>query len=293
VWHTQRVLEVSERRSCQVLGQARSTQRYEFKRWDLDQQLVGRMDELRRERPRYGYRRIWRALVREGWRVNLKRVHRLWKEAGWQIRRKAKKKRRLGSSENGCTQHRSERRNHVWSYDFVFDRTEDGRQLKFMPVLDEYTRESLALEVERSLTGEDVVDTLAYLFQVHGEPAFIRSDNGPEFVSKVVKKWPKDSGVKTLFIEPGSPWENAYVESFNSRLREEFLNQEIFTSLTEAQVLAEQHRVFQNLDRPHNSLGYLTPAEFAALDEAGRFTSPRCGKAPDSHMVGGQVFTLS
>ncbi len=268
MWHTQRVLEVSERRSCQVLGQARSTQRYEFKRWDRDQQLVGRMDEFRRERPRYGYRRIWWALVREGWRVNLKRVHRLWTEAGWQIRRKAEKKRRLGSSENG------------W-------------QLKFMPVLDEYTRESLALEVERSLTGEDVVNTLAYLFQVHGEPAFIRSDNGPEFVSKVVKKWLKDSGVKTLFIEPGSPRENAYGESFNSRLRDEFLNQEIFTSLTEAQVLAEQHRVFHNLDRPHSSLGYLTPAEFAALDEAGAFTSPRCGKASDSPAVGGRLFTLS
>ena len=293
MWHVQRALAVSERRACQVLGQARSTQRYEFKRWDLDQQLVQRMAELRRKRPRYGYRRIWRALVREGWRVNLKRVHRLWKEVGWQIRRKAKKKRRLGSSENACTQHRAERRNHVWSYDFVFDRTEDGRQLKFMPVLDEYTRESLALEVERSMTGEDVVDTLAYLFQVHGEPEFIRSDNGPEFVSKAVKEWLKDSGVKTLFIEPGSPWENAYIESFNSRLRDEFLSQEIFTSLTETQVLAEQHRVFHNLDRPHSSLGYLTPAEFAALDEAGDFTSPRSEEASDSPVFGGQVFTLS
>jgi len=232
-------------------------------------------------------------ITSEGWRVNLKRVHRLWKEAGWQIRRKAKKKRRLGSSENACTQHRAERRNHVWSCDFVFDRTEDGRRLKFMPVLDEYTRESLALEVERSMTGEDLVDTLPYLFQVHGEPEFIRSDNGPEFVSKAVKEWLKDSGVKTLFIEPGSPWENAYIESFNSRLRDEFLSQEIFTSLTETQVLAEQHRVFHNLDRPHSSLGYLTPAEFAALDEAGGFTSPRSEEASDSPVVGGQVFTLS
>ena len=232
-------------------------------------------------------------ITSEGWRVNLKRVHRLWKEAGWQIRRKAEKKRRLGSSENACTQHRAERRNHVWSYDFVFDRTEDGRRLKFMPVLDEYTRESLALEVERSMTGEDLVDTLPYLFQGHGEPEFIRSDNGPEFVSKAVKEWLKDSGVKTLFIEPGSPWENAYIESFNSRLRDEFLSQEIFTSLTETQGLAEQHRVFHNLDRPHSSLGYLTPAEFAALDEAGGFTSPRSEEASDSPVVGGQVFTLS
>ncbi len=275
------------------MGQARSTQRYEFKRPDLDLRLVGRMEELRRQRPRYGYRRIWRALVREGWRVNRKRVHRLWREAGWQIYRKAKKKRRLGSSENGCTQLRAQRRNHVWSYDFVFDRTEDGRQLKFMPVLDEYTRECLALEVDRSMTGDDVVDTLVYLFQVHGEPEFIRSDNGPEFVSKAVKKWLKESGVKTLFIEPGSPWENAYAESFNSRLRDEFLNREIFTILTEAEVLAEQHRVYHNLDRPHSSLGYRTPAEFAALDGPNVLLPRVAGEASDSPEKGEQVFTLS
>jgi transposase InsO family protein len=146
----------------------------------------------------------------------------------------------------------------------VFDRTEDGRQLKFLPILDEFTREDLALEVDRSITGEDVVDTLEYLFQVHGEPEFIRSDNGPEFVSEVVRKWLKDSGVRTLFIEPGSPWENAYSEAFNSRLRDEFLNQELFTCLTEARVLAERYRVYHNLDRPHSSLDYQTPAEFAA-----------------------------
>jgi len=251
------------------------------------------MKELRRKRPRYGYRRIWRALVREGWHVNRKRVHRLWREAGWQIYKKAKKKRRMGSSDNGCTQLRAEHRNHVWSYDFVFDRTEDGRQLKFMPVLDEYTRESLALEVERSIKGDDVVEILAYLFQVHGEPEFIRSDNGPEFVSKAVKKWLKESGVKTLFIEPGSPWENAHIESFNSRLRDEFLNREIFNTLTETQVLAEGHRVHHNLDRPHSSLGYLTPAEFAALDGPQVLLPRVAGEASDSPEKGEQVFTLS
>ena len=275
------------------MGQARSTQRYAFKRPDLDEQLVGRMKELRRKRPRYGYRRIWRALVREGWRVNRKRVHRLWREAGWQIYKKAKKKRRMGSSDNGCTQLRAEHRNHVWSYDFVFDRTEDGRQLKFMPVLDEYTRESLALEVERSIKGDDVVEILAYLFQVHGEPEFIRSDNGPEFVSKAVKKWLKESGVKTLFIEPGSPWENAHIESFNSRLRDEFLNREIFNTLTETQVLAEGHRVYHNLDRSHSSLAYLTPAEFAALDGPQVLLPRVAGEASDSPEKGEQVFTLS
>ena len=289
----QRKLDVSERRACQVLGQARSTQRYVSKRPDLDLQLVERMKQLRRKRPRYGYRRIWRALVREGWHVNRKRVHRLWREAGWQIYKQAKKKRRLGSSENGCTQRRAEHRNHVWSYDFVFDRTEDGRQLKFMPVLDEHTRESLALEVERSITGDDVVDVLAYLFQVHGEPEFIRSDNGPEFVSTAVKNWLDESGVKTLFIEPGSPWENAHIESFNSRLRDEFLNREIFATLTEAQVLAEQHRVYHNLDRPHSSLGYLTPAEFAALDGPQVLLPRVAGEASDSPEKGEQLITLS
>lgn len=175
----------------------------------------------------------------------------------------------------------------------MFDRTEDGRQLKFLPVLDEYTRESLALEVDRSITGEDVVDTLAYLFDVHGEPEFIRSDNGPEFVSDAVRSWLKTADVGTLFIEPGSPWENPYVESFNSRLRDEFLNREIFTSLTEAQVLAEQHRVYHNLDRPHSSLGYLTPAEFAAsLTE--EVPLPRAaGEALDSPRDGEVALTLS
>jgi len=293
VWHVQRTLNVSERRACQVLGQARSTQRYRHTRPDQDRLLVRRMDELRRKRPRYGYRMIWKMLGREGWRVNLKRVHRLWKEAGWQIRRKAKKRRRLGSRENGSSLQRAERRNHVWSYDFVFDRTEDGRQLKFMPVLDEYTRESLALEVERHITGEDVADTLAYLFEVHGEPEFIRSDNGPEFVSVAVQNWLKASGVQTLFIEPGSPWENAYTESFNSRLRDELLNQELFTSLTEAQVLAEQHRVYHNLDRPHSSLGYQTPAEFAATLTEQALLPRVAGEASDTPGTGEILLTLS
>ncbi len=291
--HVQRTLDVSERRACRVLGQARSTQRYESKRPDLDRLLVKRMEELGRKYPWYGYRRIWKLLVREGWRVNRKRVHRLWKEAGWQIRTKPKKKRRLGSSENASTLHRAQHRGHVWSYDFVFDRTEDGRQLKLLPILDEYTRECLALEVDRSITGEDVVDTLAYLFEVHGEPEFIRSDNGPEFVSEAVRSWLKASGVRTLFIEPGSPWENPYSESFNSRLRDEFLDREIFTSVTEAEILAEQHRVYHNLDRPHSSLGYLTPAEFAT-SLAEPVLLPRvAGEALDSPEEGEAVLTLS
>jgi len=293
VRHVQRTLGVSERRACRVLGQPRSTQRHEPARPDLDGQLVKEMGELRRKRPRYGYRRIWRELVRKGWRVNRKRVHRLWKEAGWQIRQKARKRRGRGSSENACSLLRAERRNHVWSYDFVHDRTESGRQLKFLPIVDEFTREDHALEVDYSITGEDVVDTLSYLFQVHGEPEFIRSDNGPEFISKAVRDWLKSSGVKTLFIEPGSPWENAFVESFNSRLRDELLDQEVFTSLTEARVLAEQYRVFHNLDRPHSSLGYLTPAEFVASLPDMDLLPRGAGEASDSPSEGEAVSKLS
>jgi transposase InsO family protein len=293
VRHVQRTLHVSERRACRVLGQPRSTQRYPAKRPDQDRILVKAIDGLRRKHPRFGYRRIRRELVKTGWWVNVKRVHRLWKEAGWQIRQKARKRRRPGSSEGGCVLKRAERRNDVWSYDFIFDRTEDGRQLKFLPIIDEFTREGLALEVDRSVTGEDVIDVLAYLFEVHGEPAYIRSDNGPEFVAKAVRKWLEASGVDTLFIEPGSPWENGYIEAFNSRLRDEFLNQELFTSLTEAQVLAERHRVYYNLDRPHSSLDYLSPVEFvASLPEQARL--PRAaGEAPDSPGIGETTFTLS
>jgi putative transposase len=284
---------VSERRACQVLGQPRATQRYEALRPDQDRALVKRMEEFRRKHPRYGYRRIWNELIREGWRVNRKRVHRLWKEAGWQIFRRAKKKLRLGSSENGCIEHSAQHRGHVWSYDFVMDRTEDGRQLKFLPILDEFTRESLSIEVERSITGEYVVDTLAYLFDVHGAPAFIRSDNGPEFIATVVKEWLEASGVQTLYIEPGSPWENGYSESFNSRFRDELLDRELFMTLAEAKVLAEQHRVFHNLDRSHSSLGYMTPAEFVASLDDLVLLPPQAGEASDSPRLGEPLITLS
>ncbi len=225
--------------------------------------------------------------------MNPKRVHRLWKEAGWQIRPKAKKRRRLGSSENGSALKRAERRNHVWSYDFVYDRAEDGRQLKFLPVMDEFTREALAIEVERSITGEDVVDVLAYLFEVHGEPEFIRSDKGPEYVAEAVRGWLRESGVGTLFIEPGSPWENGHIESFNGRFRDELLNLELFTGLTEAKVLTERHRVYYNLDRPPSSLGYLSPAEFVASLPEQALLPRGAGEASDSPEVGEMLFTLS
>lgn len=188
-------------------------QRHPPKKPRRDQALVKRLKVLSRRRPRYGYRRIHALLVREGWRVNRKRVQRLWREAGLKVVRRQRKRGRLGGAGNGCMRQRAERKNHVWSYDFTMDQTVDGRRLKLMPVVDEHTREALAIDVERSMTAQDVIATLTYLFRVHGEPEYIRSDNGPEFIAHAVKRWLADSGVKTLYIEPGSPWQNAYVES--------------------------------------------------------------------------------
>jgi transposase InsO family protein len=269
---------VSERRACRVIGQSRSSQRYRAREPDKDRALRQRLRELSRRYPRYGYRRMWALLQREGWPVNRKKVHRLCREEGLKVVRRQRKRRRLGSSENGCTRLRATRKNHVWSYDFLIDQTEDGRQLKLLPVVDEFTRETHAIVVERSITSEDVIDLLAYLFSVHGEPEFIRSDNGPEFIAHAVKGWLASSGVRTLYIEPGSPWQNAYSESFNSRFRDELLDRETFTSLTEAQVLVERYRVEHNHVRPHSSLGYRTPAQFAAEQRLGLST---LASAPD------------
>jgi transposase InsO family protein len=226
------------------------------------------MVELSAENPRYGYRRVWALLRREGSETNKKRVHRLWREAGLKVPAKQRKRRRFGAGENGCTRRRAEHRDHVWSYDFVIDRTEDARRLKMMPVVDEYTRECLALEVERSITAKDAVRTLAALFDRRGEPAFIRSDNGPEFIAQAIKRWLAACGVRTLYIEPGSPWENAYSETFISRFGDELLKREVFAGLLEAKVLVEEYRSHYNHQRPHSALGYRTPAEFGASCES-------------------------
>jgi transposase InsO family protein len=231
---------------------------------EREEELLLRIRALARENPRYGYRRIRALLKREGWSVNLKRVHRLWRREGLKVPQVQRKRRRLGSGENGCTRRRAERPDHVWSYDFIHDQTTDGRGLKMLPVVDEFTRECLTIEVERSLTAEDVVSTLEYLFEVRGVPDHIRSDNGPEFIAEAVKSWLSRRGSKTLYIEPGSPWENAYSETFNSRLRDELLDREVFETLKEAKVILEDHRLDYNHRRPHSSLGYRTPAEFAA-----------------------------
>ncbi len=257
--------KVSERRACRVLGQPRSTQRYQLRRPDDEPRLLGDMRALARQRPRFGSKRIYRLLVERHWRVNHKRVHRLWKRESMQVPRKQHRRRPFyGGSENSCVRRRAESKDHVWSYDFLTDRTEDGRQLRLLAVIDEYTRECLALEVGRSFTSQDVIGTLQYLFAVRGTPQNLRSDNGPEFVAKAVRRWLQRADVNTLFIAKGSPWENGYVESFNGKLRDELLNRELFLSMEECRWVIDRWRLDYNHHRPHSALQYQTPAEFSA-----------------------------
>ena len=204
-------------------------------------------------------------LRRAGMEINAKRVQRLWRQEGLKVPRRARKRQRLGNSDHGTQRLRAERVNHVWSYDFVFDQTEDGRRLKWLPICDEFSRELVALEVERRMESKDVIRILeAAVTERGGAPEFIRSDNGPEFVALAVQEWIARRGFKTLYIQPGSPWQNAYSESFNSRFRDEFLNREAFASVLEAKVLGQQHRQWHNHERPHSSLDYQTPSEYAA-----------------------------
>jgi transposase InsO family protein len=279
VQEAQTTWPVSERWACRVMGQPRSTQRYAAQERDGERPLVQRMRKLVGSHPRYGYRRVWALLRSEGFRVNVKRVYRLWRKEGLKVPQKQRRRRRLGGSANGCIRHRAEHIDHVWAYDFVSDQTTDGRTLKFLTVEDEYTREVLAIEVERSLTSRELIETLRYLFEVRGVPQFLRSDNGPEFIAQALRRWLAGLGVGTLYIEPGAPWENGYNESFNSRFRDELLNGELFTSLKEAKVVTEDFRLEYNHRRPHSSLGYRTPAAFAASCRAG-CAALRRGSAP-------------
>jgi len=256
-------MDLPQRRVCKALGIHRSGVRYASRLAARMPDLVRRLRELARKHPRYGYRRVAVLLRAEGWPVNVKRVRRLWRLEGLKIPRKVKKRRRLGHSGNGCTRRAATRVNEVWSYDFVFDQTSDGRRLKILPIVDEYSRECVAMVVARNLTAKDVVAALERVAKERGMPGHLRSDNGPEFIAQEVRRWLAGSGVETLYIEPGSPWENAYSESFNSRLRDELLNGESFASLKEAQVLLGQWRRAYNEERPHSSLGYVAPAAFA------------------------------
>lgn len=229
-----------------------------------DRALTANIHRLARSEPRAGYRGVTRLLRREGWQINVKRLHRIWKQEGLKVPARPARKRARGSSENSMQRHAAIRLNHVWTYDFVHDQTDDGGRLKWLPIVDEYSREVLSLEVARSMTAGDVVRDLERLVRERGAPEFIRSDNGPEFVARAVRDWIEEKGFKTCFIEPGSPWQNAYIESFNSRFRDEFLNLEVFGSLLEAEMLGEEHRYKYNHQRPRSSLGDQTPAEFAS-----------------------------
>jgi len=260
---------VSERRACQVLGQVRSTQRREHPPPSDEPKLVRRMVELATEYGRYGYRRVAAMLNSEGWRVNHKRVERLWRLEGLKVPGRQPKRGRLWLTDGSCVRLRPAFKGHVWSYDFVAARTRDGRAFRLLVIIDEYSRECLAIYVARRITSDDVLGVLAQLFVGKGTPCYLRSDNGTEFTAKAVREWLTRVGVKTLYIEPGSPWENGYVESFNGKLRDELLNPEIFDTLLEAKVLVERWRRHYNAVRPHSSLGYRPPAPETVLPWAG------------------------
>lgn len=247
-----------------MVGQPRSTQRYEGQKRPDEERLREAIRGKARERPRFGSRRITTLLREAGWRVNHKRVERIWREEGLRVPQRQRKRRRLGHSANGIVRFRPQSPNHVWSYDFVNDQTEDGRRLKIFELLDEFTRRVFALESGRSFRSRDVIEVLERMVAEHGAPDFLRSDNGPEFIAMAIRRWLEDSGIGTLYIAPGSPWENGYAESFNSRLRDELLDREQFTSLREANVLLEDYRRDHNEQRPHSAHGQRTPDAFYA-----------------------------
>jgi len=249
-----------------VLDQTRSTQRRELSPPSDEKQLTHDIVELATKYGRYGYRRIT-ALLHDNldWKVNHKRVERIWRREGLKVPKKQPKRGRLWLNDGSCIRLRPEYKDHVWSYDFMIGRTADGKAFKILNIIDEYTRECLAIRVNRKIKADDVIDQLYNLFVFRGVPEHIRSDNGPEFTAKVVRNWLAGLGVKTLFIEPGSPWENGYIESFNGKMRDELLNREIFTTLEEAKILIEQWRREYNQVRPHSAKNNKPPAPEAIL----------------------------
>lgn len=251
---------MSERRACKVIGQPRRTQRYQPKTNEEKEKLRARVIELATEYGRYGYRQITFMLNNEGWKVGRDAVYTVWREEGLQVPQKQPKRKRLWLADGSCIRLRPEYKNHVWSYDFVQDRTHDGRPFRILNIIDEYTKECLASFTKRRINSQDVILVLAELFLTKGIPKHIRSDNGPEFIAKRLVKWLEQLEVGPLFIHPGSPWENGYCESFNGKMRYNFLDGEIFYSLFEAQVLIEKWRQEYNTKRPHSSLGGKPPA---------------------------------
>jgi transposase InsO family protein len=253
-------LGVSERRACKVLGQARAVQRHTPRVRGDEDRLTSRIIEVAAVYGRYGTPRITAMLRREGWRVNHKRVERIWRREGLKVPKRQPKRGRLWLNDGSCVRLRPEHKDHVWAYDFVSARTHDGLPLRLLVIVDEFTRECLSIDVERRLSSDDVLERLAWLMATRGVPQHVRSDNGAEFTAGVVRDWLGKVGVQTLYIEPGSPWENGYVESFNGKLRDELLNGEIFYTVKEAKVLIECWRRHYNTIRPHSALSYRPPA---------------------------------
>ncbi len=257
-------LGVSERWACRVVGQHRSTERYEPKRAEDDAALRAELRKFSKERPRWGYRRAHHHLREQGWDVNRKRVQRLWREEGLRVPVRKRKRRRLGESTVPAARLRAERPNHVWAFDFQFDQTADGRALKLLNIVDEFTRESLVMLVERSIDAEMIVGALERLCGERRPPKLLRMDNGPEMTAHALRDWCTLSGTGTAFIEPGSPWQNPFVESFHSRVRDELLDVEEFSCLAEARVVIGDWQEDYNRRRPHSALGMRAPVAFAA-----------------------------
>jgi transposase InsO family protein len=283
--HVVALLGISQRRACRVLGQHRSTQRKASKTREDEAALTADIIELATQYGRYGYRRITAMLHRAGWVVNHKRVERIWRREGLKVPQKQPKRGRLWPNDGSCVRLRPEHPNHVWSYDFVEDRTHNGRKFRMLNIIDEFTRECLAIRISRRLKAVDVIDVLTDLFILRGTPGHIRSDNGPEFVAKAVRDWIAAVGARTAYIMPGSPWENGYCESFNAKLRDELLNGEIFYTLKEAQIVIEGWRQHYNTTRPHSSLGYKPPAPEAISwppTQSGS-TPPAVASSPTMH----------
>ncbi len=248
-----------------MLDQPRSTERYARKSAEDEQALSDAIVKLASRFGRYGYRRITALLRMEGWDVNHKRVERLWRQAGLKVPGKQPKRGRLWLNDGSCVRLRPTWKNHVWAYDFMQIRTQDGRGVRLLTVMDEYSRECLAIRAERHMRSADVIEVLSELMLTRGVPEHIRSDNGPEFTARAVREWLGHVGAQTLYIEPGSPWENGYIESFNGKLRDELLDREVFSTLLEVKVLTEQYRQTYNRIRPHSSLGYRPPAPETVL----------------------------
>ncbi|MBX3581274.1 MAG: IS3 family transposase [Rhodocyclaceae bacterium] len=282
--HVVAKFSVSERFACKVLGQHRSTQRKKPHCRADEDALTADIIRLASRYGRYGYRRITAMLRSEGWTVNAKRVERIWRREGLKVPQKQPKRGRLWLKDGSCIRLRPEHPNHVWSYDFVEGRTHNGRKFRMLNIIDEFTRECLAIRIDRKLNSTDVIDALSDLFILRGVPGHVRSDNGPEFIAKAVREWIAAVGAKTAFIEPGSPWENGYCESFNSKLRDELLNGEIFYSLAEAKVIIEAWRRYYNTERPHSSLGYKPPAPEAIV-----WPGQSPGSAPSSAQAMAQM----